>query len=71
MTFWDFIYIIGCCFAWIILLLAFDKVNEKLPRWEKGSFVAVLFGATLFAFLSWAVPFFWLWNEIYKRKFKR
>lgn len=71
MTFWDFIYIIGCGFAWMMLLFLFEKATKNSPNKENFSFGIELLAAGLLSFLSWSVPLLWLCHEIYERKFKK
>ena len=66
MTAFDFIYYIGSGVAFIMGIIGLTAENNSLPK-EHQCYAGVIFGASLCAIVSWAVPIWWLGYEIYKR----
>ncbi len=66
MTAFDFIYYIGSGVAFTMGTIGLYDANNKLPK-EKQCIGGVFCGSILCAFLSWAVPIWWIGYEIYKR----
>lgn len=66
MTAFDFIYFIGSGVAFIMAFIGTYDANKNLPK-EEQCLGGVFFASFFCAFLSWAVPIWWLGFEIYKR----
>jgi amino acid permease len=66
MTIWTFLYVIGCGVALIMSCFGLSKVHRELPE-EQKSIGGLVCSCIISSLLSWAVPIWWIGNEVYNK----
>lgn len=67
MTLYDFIYLIGCGVA--LLMSIAGLYSQEIIKRRKPNFGIILLDSVIVAFLSWALPIWWLgFHYLIKKK---
>jgi hypothetical protein len=65
MTLYDFIYLIGYGVALLMSIVGF--FSQEVIKGRKPNFFIILLDSVIVAFLSWALPIWWIGYKLYVR----